>query len=363
MIRPLSFTSTQALRECVVQHPIFFEQVQYICIQGRAYEVQTSSKDVNALGEAELYVLWHKQNDLGDLQAGNSNEAALIKDILFNPPKPPPIVTLIAPTITNPTTPNEQRLNRLAGYTRPIDAYEIGSPFDCFLSPVATNIQVTQPGHIIPAHYYAPMNAYPNVKRGQSITTGITPRGDLPRTEAFWLLTQQQKTDTIVDLCRPLEGAAAAFTAPYYPSIPNQTVQYGCMLVRNIESDVGTTFFEVTNTITGRKSTVKLLNTLWDTEQLVAPAQLHEIAAIIAQNERPIILSENGHSKTGMAVIAAKMVELSARGWLFEGDNIHTLDQMIVSAREAIGPNVICTPEELQLLISLFDIAYRSRRQ
>ncbi len=322
------------------------EEVQYICIQSKTYKVQLASKDVTALTLADIYVLEHGSNQLGKLEAGDAKEAETIKEILFNPPKPPPIVTITAPSITNPTTREERHLNFIARRTPPIQAYQIGSPFETFLSPVATNIQVNQPGKIIPTSYYAPMNNYPDVRHGQSIATGITPRGNQPQTEALWMLTQQLKTKRIIDLSSPLEGAAAAFTPPYYPSITGQEVQYGCMRVRNIKTEKGETVFEVENTITQNQSTVRLVNSLWNRHGLVTPEELYRIGTTVSDSDRSIILSESGHSKTGLAIVAEKLVDLAEEGCLFEDDCY--LDHLIISTRKAIGPDVINTPEELK---------------
>lgn len=184
------------------------------------------------------------------------------------------------------------------------------------------------------------------------------------------MLTQEKKTNQILDLTPPESGAvggkeAVSFSLPYYPKQEGGELTFGCIKVKNTGVDPIDNEIKllVTNIKTDTESEITICHSLWDTPGLVEPDRLLEIAERIQLNHATMVISEDGYREPGLAAIAEIMLDKAANDEINDHNKQQVLEEAIIEIRRDIGPQVLTLPEELRLLEEFIPYAVASNQR
>ncbi len=362
MIRPFVFPTPTDFQQFFNSHPRTDEGLTYVTVDGRGYRVDHWQSRVQPATAQERHEMERLLPSYGHIQQGREEEAARLTTLLPHrggPQIPPPTTTLYPVTIARPETSQEIHLNELATRTNPIPAYEIGPVWNQYNSPMATNVQIDRSlrADTNPEGYYTALNTISH-QPGYlyTLTSGINPQGSMHRTEGFWMATQQLDARQIIDLQSPSASSqgAASYIMPYYPIHEGELSRFGVMEVRNIRTnrnaDAEEMFFQVLNTHTGVKSELSICNFLWNTQGLVTPEALYDIASLLRSGGNAMVVSDDGYTRNGLAVAAEILLDKIINNEVTDHNRSNVLDDVILMVRQELGPNIVTTPEQLQLL-------------
>ena len=224
-----------------------------------------------------------------------------------------------------------------------------GCRFKDVPSPAASNVPIAGAANRLHANYV------PVPGKTAAIATQYPPNND-PARGAFWRMALENKTGLIMDLTQP----GSKQLQPYYPQTVGDPITYDDITVTCTEQDAEgvSASYSITDTVTGETSKLNRYHVSWWEDKTPLPTeQLAQLALILGEKDYSTssvtVHCRAGIGRTGTALVAT-MLRDQVKNNALQPDKVQeTVDELILQAREARGPNTVQTAGQRESLVKL----------